>query len=99
MSNPITIEEVKRLHLEDGDTLVLRVGMGLDADSIKYLTEQMREAFPDHRVAVLQGDMDLEVVGAPAGPAEIVLHHTSTLDGKVIAKEITRHQLRAVQRR
>jgi hypothetical protein len=59
---PITLEDVKRLRLEPGDTLVLRLGHFLPADVVAHLQAQMKAAFPNHRTVVLADDMELEVV-------------------------------------
>lgn len=60
----VTIDDVKRLRLEPGDTLVLR----MDAHSeevVERFTGEMRTAFPGHRTVVLGKGVDLEVVSAP----------------------------------
>jgi hypothetical protein len=59
----ITLEDVKRLRLDEGDTLVLRL---LDRhpapELITHLSAAMRDAFPDHKTVVLTAGAELEVV-------------------------------------
>lgn len=62
----ITLEEVKRLHLNPGDALVLRVPDDISPEARLWLTEQMKAAFPDHRTVVLTEGFTLEVVEAAA---------------------------------
>lgn len=59
----IHLEDVKRLRLEEGDVLVLHAtSSDLDEAEIDALRDQMETVFPDHRTAVLAGDLDLQVV-------------------------------------
>lgn len=59
------IEDVRRLTLAPGDTLVLRVEDFLDRDEIDALKAQMDESFPGHQTLVLCGGCDLAVVSPP----------------------------------
>lgn len=66
---PIMLEDVKRLRLEPGDTLVLRAAAPMEEEILDALREQMRAAFPDHRTLVLVGsDLDLTAVPEPPDP-------------------------------
>lgn len=63
----ITLEDVKRLTLQPGDTLVLKVSEYLSEAELAAYSQSMAEAFPDHRTVVLDAESDLRVVGAPPG--------------------------------
>lgn len=59
----VTIDDVKRLRLEQGDTLVLCIATA-DLAGVEHLSGEMRTAFPAHRTVVLGPAADLEVVSA-----------------------------------
>ena len=61
-----TIEDVKRLHLNPGDTLVLHLAGDPTAESIEGLAERLRREFPDNRVLVLTEGAKVEVLEAGA---------------------------------
>jgi hypothetical protein len=63
----ITLESVKRLTLQPGDTLVLAVDEGLSGEELSAYSESMRQAFPNHRTVVLDSICELAVVSPPPG--------------------------------
>lgn len=58
----INIEDVKRLHLEPGDALVLKVAQGTTVGTCERLKAALFKAFPDHTTVVMTHDLDLAVV-------------------------------------
>jgi hypothetical protein len=61
----IDIEDVKRLHLQPGDTLVLRLAdTWPDDDTAAEFSKHFTDAFPGHKVVILGPGADLEVVTA-----------------------------------
>lgn len=60
------IEDVKRLHLEPGDTLVLRIPDQTPLDEVGRMAEQMAAAFPEHKTVILGRGLELDVVSEPA---------------------------------
>lgn len=60
----LKVQDLKRLRLEPGDKVVLRLAAGLDASSgaIDGIEEQLRTIFPDNQVIVLADDHDFTVV-------------------------------------
>lgn len=57
----VDLEDVKRLTLDPGDTLVLRVPE-LTMETLHHLTGLLKGVFPDNRVLVLPAGFELEVV-------------------------------------
>lgn len=57
----LTIADVRRLRLNPGDTLVLRV-RDLTPDVAEHCVEMLRSTFPDNRALVLDPDADIGVV-------------------------------------
>lgn len=64
--------EASRFHLQEGDTILLRIPDGMDLDErVADIAEQVRERFPGHPIVVLAADVDLQIVrSAPGTPAE-----------------------------
>jgi hypothetical protein len=63
------LEDVKRLTLGPGDALVLKVPSELPHDQLAIVQDEMRHAFPGHRMLILAGDITVEVVPAAEEPA------------------------------
>ncbi len=63
MSEPIRLEDVKRLTLDPSDTLVLKIKHGpLTHEALDALQDQLSAIFPGHRTVVLTPGTDLEVI-------------------------------------
>jgi hypothetical protein len=56
------IGDLARLDLRPGDTLVLMAERIFSADQRSYLTQRMREHFPQHEVLILDGGAKLAAV-------------------------------------
>ena len=56
------IKDLERVRLEPGDTLVVRLHSRQPPGEIGRLGDRLHMAFPDNKVLVLYGDMDLFVV-------------------------------------
>jgi hypothetical protein len=63
----ITLESVKRLTLQPGDTLVLTVGEELSSEELSAYSESIGRAFPNHRTVVMDSLCELAVVSPPPG--------------------------------
>ena len=57
------IQDVQRLRLEPGDTLVFLSDLRLSSSSKERIAKQLKEVFPDNRVIVLDSGARLAVVG------------------------------------
>lgn len=64
----IEVEDVQRLHLEPGDTLVFKVRRDLTPEQAERIREVAKQALPDHRFLVLTEGIDLQVVEPPPTP-------------------------------
>jgi hypothetical protein len=58
----IELEDVKRLRLNPGDTLVITASRSLNLDEASRIREVVRDAFPGHKCLILAPDFSLEVV-------------------------------------
>ena len=57
----ITLEDVKRLRLEDGDVLAIRFSR-ISEDAARRLSASLKGTFPNNKILILEGDAELEVV-------------------------------------
>lgn len=78
---PVT--DVKRVHLELGDVVVVRLSRRLEPGDLDILREHLGATFDGHQVLVLSDEADIEVVS----PAEPTVH--------VAPSPITREQFEA----
>ena len=62
MSAPFEIEDVKRITLHPGDTLVAKVAMNLSQEQANRIRHELKAIFPDHQVLITTPDVDLEIV-------------------------------------
>lgn len=70
----LKVQDVKRLHLEPGDKVVLRLATGFDsAAAIEGIEEQLRAIFPENRVIVFTDDHEFSVVRRPDGLSATVM--------------------------
>lgn len=60
--NQITLTDVRRLHLEEGDTLVVFVPELMSADMFRAVRQMLSETFPENRWLAMPDSMRLEVV-------------------------------------
>lgn len=60
---PRQIEDLKRLRLEDGDTLVLRLAEPLTMDAYDHVMRSLKGRFPNNEVLILERDTTLAVMG------------------------------------
>jgi hypothetical protein len=60
-ASKITLEDVKRLRLEPGDHLVIRVTRGTSFEALEHMQELLMARFGD-RVTVMTDDCDMTVV-------------------------------------
>lgn len=60
--NQITLADVRRLRVEEGDTLVVFVPDTMSADGFKAVRRMMAEVFPENRAMAMPASMRLEVV-------------------------------------
>jgi hypothetical protein len=67
----ITLADVRRLKLEEGDTLVVFVPDNMSIDAFKQVRKMMAEVFPEHRALAMPESMRLEVVSKIDQPIEI----------------------------
>ena len=58
----IEVEELRKVRLEPGDVVVLRVSDDIDAATAHACLDVLRQVFPDNRSVILQPGQDLEVV-------------------------------------
>lgn len=58
---PLTIEDIKRVHLSPGDDLVVRTG-ALSEDARGRIIEQLQGLWPNNRIIFIEDDVELEVV-------------------------------------
>lgn len=58
----LDIKEVERLTLKPGDVLVVKVPSRLSPEARAGLRESLRALFPEHKCAILEEGMTLEVV-------------------------------------
>ncbi len=61
-NQPIQIEDVKKLQLEPGDILVIRIPRQYAAPALERLRQRVCELIPDHKVLVLGSEVDLEIL-------------------------------------
>jgi hypothetical protein len=59
---PVQLPEVRILRLEPGDVLVVNVPGRLTDDECQELGRRVKESFPDHRIAVLDGGATLDIL-------------------------------------
>lgn len=64
----IDIKDVRRLRLNPGDVLVVRIDV-TEAAAVE-IAEQLDDYFPDNRVMVLSPGADVEVLGPPPPPRD-----------------------------
>jgi hypothetical protein len=57
------VREVQRVRLEPDDVVVLKLQDKLTRDGLERILADVKRAFPDNRVAVLEDDMALTVWG------------------------------------
>jgi hypothetical protein len=55
MKKPITLSSVKKLKLEDGDTLVVNVPDKATQENLDQLKDLFQQAFPDNQVLIHSG--------------------------------------------
>ncbi len=91
----IDIQDVKRLRLVEGDTLVLYAAANLGAAAMEALSVELKAAFPDHKTIVLMDPARLEVVAVPSSPTEV--NHEVLLD--FVPKNVRRELFPDRQRR
>jgi len=60
----IEIEDVKRLRLQPGDVLVVRMPVRVSQEAAAAIVDDLDGCFPDNRVVVLAPGVELEVVEA-----------------------------------
>jgi hypothetical protein len=58
------IEDIRRLHLDPGDVIVLKVQHPLTQAQADRMVQRMRAVLPGHKCLVLDHDVDLTVVSA-----------------------------------
>ena len=58
--------EVQRMALRPGDVVVARCQERIRPEFAVYLRKQLRAAFPDNQVIVIDGGMELQVLGEGA---------------------------------
>lgn len=64
MSKSIDIEDIKRVHLNPGDVLVIQVDKPISSATHKRIKELLHDVWPDNKAVVLDAGIDLEVVEA-----------------------------------
>lgn len=70
-SEPIVLEDIRRLVLEPGDVLVVRVEGAVTMQMAEAITRSVEQYLPGHKVLVLPaGMMDLEVLGREQAPPQ-----------------------------
>lgn len=57
------VEDVRRIHMEDGDTIVVRCQQSLSDQVIKRLADTIKERFPNNHVLILDSGLSLDVLG------------------------------------
>lgn len=63
----ITAQDVQRLHLNDGDVLVLRLPLKhVSSEVMAKLTHQAERFFPNNKVMILSEDTDVFVIAKSA---------------------------------
>jgi hypothetical protein len=65
------ITEIRRVALSPGDVVVARLKGRISQAAADSVSQRLKGAFPDNRVVLLDGRIDLDIVTAPA-PAEPV---------------------------
>lgn len=58
----IKLKDVKRLRLNPGDSLVVRLGEELTEEDIQRAMDNLKEVFPDNKILILGRDYELEVL-------------------------------------
>lgn len=59
---PEWLEHLSVLSVQPGDILVVRTRQMLSYKTVEWITEKLRALFPEHRVLILENDMELGVV-------------------------------------
>jgi len=80
---PPIIETIQRVHLIEGDTIVIRTPRKLSSIDAERIRKQVEGLWPKNRVVVLEDGARLDVVSEPKGR---------------ISSEIERHQSRLADR-
>ena len=67
IDNGLEIEaEVQRIELRPGDVVVARCEERIRPEFAVYLRKRLRAAFPDNQVIVIDGGLELQVLGEGA---------------------------------
>ena len=65
----LTIDDVKRLHVNEGDTIVLRFTGYLTEAQADEIQRRMRTMFPNNKTLVLDRGTDISVIDERGTPA------------------------------
>ena len=65
----IELEDVRRLRLDPGDILVVRMPEHVTKEQVADVTELLKHHLPDHKVLAIGHDVDLGVVEAKLWPS------------------------------
>lgn len=78
------LEEVRVVRLEPGDVIVLRVPNRLTDEEYGEIRDQAATFFGDHKVAVLEGGMALDVLREGDGSGRVELEWTASPDDELV---------------
>lgn len=61
------VSEVQRMEIRPGDVVVVKCEVLIRPEFKVYLQKQIRAAFPDNKVIVIDGGIELQVLADPDG--------------------------------
>jgi hypothetical protein len=69
MTGPIQLDDVRRLHLDPGDSLLIRVPSEMRPEQMAQVRDEIRHVFPTLRAMIVTPEIEVEIV-----PAATIAH-------------------------